>query len=175
VVGLGPLSIGQILPAFGAAKRVRLAGLVSGDPTKAQAIAAMYGVPAKSVYNYENYESMRDNPDIDAVYVVLPNSLHAEYTIRAVRAGKHVLCEKPMATCSQEGEQMIAECKNADRKLMIAYRIQYEPRNRMVQSYIRGQRFGRIQLIEMVNTQNQGDPINGGKNRDWREEDRCQM
>jgi predicted dehydrogenase len=158
VVGLGHLSLGQILPAFGAAKRVRLAGLVSGNPTKAAAVATLYGVPAKSVYNYQNYESMRENPDIDAVYIVLPNALHAEYTIRAAQAAKHVLCEKPMAVSSQECEQMIAACKMAERKLMIAYRIQYEPSNRIVQSYVRSEKFGRVSLIESVNVQNQGDP-----------------
>jgi predicted dehydrogenase len=158
VVGLGHLTIGQILPAFGASKRVRLAGLVSGDPAKARAIGTLYGVPERSVYNYQNYESMRDNPDIDAVYVVLPNALHAEYTIRAAQAGKHVLCEKPMATNLQECEQMIAACKQAGRHLMIAYRIQYEPYNRMVQRYVREQKFGRVKFIESVNTQNQGDP-----------------
>jgi predicted dehydrogenase len=78
VVGLGRLSLGQILPASASSKRVRLAGLVSGHPAKAQALATLYGVPAKSVYSYENYESMREDPDINAVYVVLPNSLHAE-------------------------------------------------------------------------------------------------
>ncbi len=148
VVGLGHLSLGQILPAFGAAKRVRLAGLVSGNPAKAAAVATLYGVPAQSVYNYQNYESMRENPDIDAVYVVLPNALHAEYTIRAAQAGKHVLCEKMMAVSSQECEQMIAACKMADRKLMIAYRIQYEPYNRAIQSYVRSEKFGRVSLIE---------------------------
>jgi predicted dehydrogenase len=158
VVGLGHLSLGQILPAFGAAKRVRLAGLVSGDPAKGAAVAALYGVPAKSVYNYQNYESMRENPDIDAVYVVLPNALHAEYTIRAAQAGKHVLCEKPMAVSSPECEQMIAACKMANRKLMIAYRIQYEPYNRIIQSHVRSKNFGRVSLIESVNAQNQGDP-----------------
>jgi predicted dehydrogenase len=152
------LTIGQILPAFGASKRVRLAGLVSGDPAKAKAIATLYGVPERSVYNYGNYESMRDNPDIDAVYVVLPNALHAEYTVRAAQAGKHVLCEKPMATNPQECEQMIAACKQADRRLMIAYRIQYEPYNRMVNKFVRDQKFGRVKFIESVNAQNQGDP-----------------
>jgi predicted dehydrogenase len=108
--------------------------------------------------NYQNYESMRENPDIDAVYVVLPNALHAEYAIRAAQRGKHVLCEKPMAVSSKECEQMIAACKTAERKLMIAYRIQYEPSNRIVQSYVRSEKFGRVSLIESVNTQNQGDP-----------------
>src|ERR1700728_1457184 len=123
IVGLGHLSIGQILPAFGASKRVRLAGLVSGDPAKAKALGDLYGVPAKGLYNYQNYESMRDNPEIEAVYVVLPNVLHAEYTIRAAAAGKHVLCEKPMAIKPEECERMIAACQKAYRKLMIAYRI----------------------------------------------------
>jgi predicted dehydrogenase len=157
VVGLGHLSIGQILPAFGASKRARLAGLVSGDPTKARALGNLYGVPARGIYNYQNYDSIRDNPEIEAVYVVLPNALHAEYTIRAAAAGKHVLCEKPMATNPQECERMIAACQKADRKLMIAYRIQYEPHNRAVQAYVRDQKFGRVKFIESVNTQNQGD------------------
>jgi predicted dehydrogenase len=158
VVGLGHLAIGQILPAFGVSQRVRLAGLVSGDPAKAKALAALYGIPEKSVYGYENYDSIRDNPEIQAVYVVLPNSLHAEYTIRAAQAGKHVLCEKPMATNPSECEEMIASCKKADRKLMIAYRIQYEPNNRLVQAYVRQEKFGRVKFIESVNAQNQGDP-----------------
>jgi predicted dehydrogenase len=135
-----------------------IAGLVSGNPTKAAAVATLYGVPAKSVYNYQHYELMRENPEIDAVYVVLPNALHAKYTIRAAQAGKHVLCEKPMAVSSQKCEQMIAACKMAERKLMIAYRIQYEPYNRIVQSYVRSEKFGRVSLVESVNAQNQGDP-----------------
>ena len=158
VVGLGHLSLGQILPAFGASTRVRLAGLVSGDPAKAAAVATLYGVPAKSVFNYQNYESMRENPDIDAVYVVLPNGLHAEYTIRAAQAGKHVLCEKPMATSSRGMRTNDHRLQKAQRKLMIAYRIQYEPYNRFVQSYVRSGKFGQVRLIESVNAQNQGDP-----------------
>jgi predicted dehydrogenase len=123
---------------------------VSGDPAKAQALATLYGVPAKSVYNYENYESMRENPDINGVYVVLPDSLHAEYTIRAAQAGKHVLCEKPMATNPQECEKMIAACKTADRKMMIAYRIQYEPYNRIVQGLALSDWFLKLRRIEKL-------------------------
>jgi predicted dehydrogenase len=165
VVGLGHLSISQILPAFGASKGVRLAGLVSGDPVKARALGTLYGVPSKAIYNYQNYESMRENPEIEAVYVVLPNAMHAEYTIRAAAAGKHVLCEKPMATNPEDCEQMIVACQKADRKLMIAYRIQYEPYNRAVQAYVRDQKFGRVKFIELVNTQNQGDPHQWRQNR----------
>ncbi|HEY0791435.1 MAG TPA: Gfo/Idh/MocA family oxidoreductase [Chthoniobacterales bacterium] len=158
VVGLGHLSINQILPAFGSSKRVKVTGLVSGDAAKARALAAMHGVPERSIYDYQSFDRIGENPDIDAVYIVLPNSLHAEYTVRAAQAGKHVLCEKPMATSARECEQMITACKVENRKLMIAYRIQYEPHNRMVQRSVRNGAFGPVKLIEAVNGQNQGDP-----------------
>ncbi len=75
-----------------------ITGLVSGHRDKADKIAAQYSVPSNSIYNYENFDEIAQNPAVDAVYVALPNSMHAEYTIRAAKAGKHVLCEKPMAT-----------------------------------------------------------------------------
>ncbi len=165
VVGLGRLTVGQILPAFGSSKKVRLAGLVSGDPAKGRALAAMYGVPEKSVYGYGDYDALRDNPDVEAVYIVLPNSMHAEYTVRAAQAGKHVLCEKPMATSAADCQTMIDACKKAGRKLMIAYRIQYEPNNRLVQKHVRDKTFGRVKLIEMVNGQDQGDPTQWRHNK----------
>ena len=89
----------------------------------------MYGVDPKHIYGYDNYDSLASNPAIDVVYVILPNSMHAEYTIRALKAGKHVLCEKPMANTPQDCEQMIAAAKAASRKLMIGYRLRYEPFN----------------------------------------------
>jgi hypothetical protein len=95
VVGLGNLSLTQILPGFGEAKHVKVTALVSGEREKAQAIASQY---EKNIYDYKNYDQLKDNPEVDFVYIVLPNSLHAEYTVRAAKAGKHVLCEKPMAT-----------------------------------------------------------------------------
>ena len=107
----------------------QITGLVSGHRDKAERIAAEYGVPASSIYNYENFDEIAHNPAIDAVYVALPNSMHAEYTIRAAKAGKHVLCEKPMSTSVADAEAMIAACKAARVKLMIAYRCHYEPTN----------------------------------------------
>ena len=86
-------------------------------------MAAEYGIPAKNIYSYENYDAIAENKDIDAVYVALPNSMHAEYTIRAAKAGKHVLCEKPMATTVADAQAMIDACRKANRKLMIAYRL----------------------------------------------------
>ena len=97
LVGVGGLTMGQILPAFAQCKYCKAVALVSGHPDKARQQADKYGIDPKNIYNYENYDTIKDNPDIDIVYVVLPNSMHAEYTIRAAKAGKHVLCEKPMA------------------------------------------------------------------------------
>ena len=157
VVGLGRLTLEEILPAFGEAKRSRLVALVSGTPDKAARVAAQYGVRPEAVYDYAGFDRIRDNPDIRAVYVVLPNSMHKEYTIHAARAGKDVLCEKPMAVSSAEGQAMVDACRAAGRKLMIAYRCQYEPYNREVLRTVREATFGPARFIDAVNTQNQGD------------------
>jgi predicted dehydrogenase len=127
LVGIGSLSMGQILPAFAKCKVARPVALVSGHPDKAKAQAAKYGIDPKNIYNYENFDTIKDNPAIDVVYVVLPNSMHAEYTIRAAKAGKHVLCEKPMANTVADCQAMIDACASAGRKLQIGYRMQYEP------------------------------------------------
>ena len=154
VVGLGHLALNQIIPAFASCKRARLTALVSGSMDKGREVARQYGVPEKSVYDYKTYDNLRDNKDVDVIYIVLPNGMHAEYTVRGAEAGKHVLCEKPMANSSAECQQMIDACKKADRKLMVAYRIQYEPHNRLVQKWLREKKFGATKIIESVNTQN---------------------
>jgi len=129
IVGLGGYGLGIIAPQFRNCQHSRLAALVSGDPAKARRVATEYGVPERNIYTYQNYDSIRDNPDIDVVYVCLPVSMHAEYTIRGAQAGKHVMCEKPMAVSSAECEAMIAACKKAGKKLMIGYRCHFEPNN----------------------------------------------
>jgi glucose-fructose oxidoreductase len=129
IVGLGRLAVNQILPGLVKAQRSRLAAFVSGSPDKARRLAQVYGLPEKSIYRYPDMERLANDPAVDVVYVVLPNSMHAEYTIRALKAGKHVLCEKPMANTPKECEDMIAAAKAANRKLMIGYRLHYEPYN----------------------------------------------
>jgi len=160
IVGLGHLSLEEILPAFAHSKRCRLTALVSGDRAKAETVARQYGIAAKNIYDYKNYDSLRDNPEVDVIYIVLPNSMHAEYTVRGAQAGKHILCEKPMATSVRECQQMIDACRKADRRLMIAYRIQYEPYNYTMQQMLRGSEFGKVKVIEMINGQNQGGDLN---------------
>jgi len=129
IVGLGRISMNEFMPGVRVSKESKIVALVSGHRPKAERMAAEYGVNSRAIYNYENYDTIADNPEIDAVYIALPNGMHAEYTIRAAKAGKHVLSEKPMANSIKECEEMIAACKQANRKLMIAYRCQYEPTN----------------------------------------------
>jgi len=147
VIGLGRIAE-HFMPAALATTNSQITGLVSGHRDKADRIAAQYGVPAGSIYNYENFDEIAHNPNVDAVYVALPNSMHAEYTIRAAKAGKHVLCEKPMATSVADAEAMIAACKAAHVKLMIAYRCHYEPTNLKAIRLIREGALGTVQAID---------------------------
>ncbi|MGC4044001.1 MAG: Gfo/Idh/MocA family oxidoreductase [Armatimonas sp.] len=158
IVGIGGLSMGQILPGFAQCKRSKVVALVSGSPEKAKQNATKYGVPESSIYNYQTFDRIKDNPAIEAVYIVLPNGMHAEYTIRAAQAGKHVLCEKPMANTVKDCELMIAACKKANVKLMVAYRCRYEPYNQAAIAACRDPRFGKIKSIIADHGFNAGDP-----------------
>lgn len=158
VLGLGRLALEEILPAFGQAKRAKLVALISGTPEKAARVAAQYGVSPDALYGYDDWAKVGANGAIDAVYVVTPNALHKAAVVAAAGAGKHVLCEKPMATSSADCEAMIAACAKAERHLMIAYRCQYEPNNRAVQALVRERRYGAAGLIDAVNVQNMAAP-----------------
>jgi predicted dehydrogenase len=147
VVGIGGLSISDILPAFAHTKHARLTGLVSGTPDKVKAIAAQYGVPDKGIYSYDTYDRIADNPDIDAVYIVLPNNMHADYTIRAHKAGKHVLVEKPMANTVKDCEAMIAAGKAANKHLAVAYRLRFEPYTQAMIKMVRDKELGKAKVI----------------------------
>ena len=129
IVGLGGYGLGRIIPQFQHCQDSRLVALVSGDAAKAKKVAQEYGVPESGIYSYKDFDRIRDNPDIDIVYICLPVFMHAEFTIRAAQAGKHVMCEKPMALNPLECEQMIAACRKAGKKLMIGYRSRFEPHN----------------------------------------------
>lgn len=147
VIGLGRIA-GHFMPGVRASSSSQITGLVSGHRDKADRIAAEYGVAAGSIYSYDNFDSIADNKSIQAVYVALPNSMHAEYTIRAAKAGKHVLCEKPMAVSVSECEAMIAACRQNHVKLMIAYRCHFEPTNLRAVKLLRDGAIGQVQTIE---------------------------
>jgi predicted dehydrogenase len=158
IVGLGSLAINQILPALAKCEKSKVVALVSGHPDKAQKLAARYGVSPKSLYDYETYDSLRDNPEVDIIYVVLPNSMHAEYTVRGHEAGKHVLSEKPMATSPAECQTMIDAAAKAGKKLMVAYRCRYEPFNKEMIRMAREQELGPVKVIVADHGFNIGDP-----------------
>jgi predicted dehydrogenase len=150
IVGLGRIA-GHYLAGMKTSKHSRVAALVSGHREKAEKIAAENNVPSSNIYSYENYDAIAGNKSIDAVIICLPNSMHPEYTIRGAQAGKHVLCEKPMCTTVADAEAMIAACRKASKKLMIAYRCHYEPMNLRAMQLVREGRLGTIHAIESIN------------------------
>lgn len=147
VVGLGNYAVNQIMPRFKDTEHCQLTALVSGTPAKLEKYGAEYGIPATHRYGYADYDRIASNPDIDAVYIILPNAMHAEYTIRAAKAGKHVMCEKPMANTVAEAEAMIAACRKAGVKLMIGYRSRFEPHNIFAIEQIRAGLIGRPRVL----------------------------
>lgn len=147
LVGLGYYSTQLLAPALQETKDIKLAGIVTGTPEKAEKWQKEYAIPAANVYNYETYDTIADNPDIDIIYVVLPNSMHAEYVIRAARAGKHVICEKPMALNAEECREMIKACNDANRLLSIGYRMHFEPNTQELMEYAREKQFGEITFV----------------------------
>lgn len=127
LVGLGRYSTGQLGPALLETKNCHLTGVVTGSREKGQEWAKTHGFPAGSIYNYDTMGRMVDNPDIDIVYVVTPNGLHAQHAIAAAQAGKHVICEKPMANTVAECDAILAACRAANRKLSVGYRLHFDP------------------------------------------------
>jgi predicted dehydrogenase len=147
LVGLGSYSGGQLAPALQETEHCYLAGIVTGTPSKIPTWKDKYGIPDKNVYNYQTFDSIKDNKDIDIVYVVLPNSMHAEYVIRAAAAGKHVICEKPMAITVEDCDRMIAACKKAGKMLSIGYRLHFEPYNLEMVRLGKEKTFGKLKKM----------------------------
>jgi predicted dehydrogenase len=145
---VGGLTRSQLLPALAETRYCRPAGLITGSPDRAADVADEYGIPATSIYAYDDMARMAENPDIDVVYVVTPNALHLEHTLAAAAAGKHVLCEKPMAVSVEECEAMIAGCRDAGVKLAIGYRLQFEAHHLEMMRLAREEEFGGLRVIE---------------------------
>ncbi|MCC7422969.1 MAG: Gfo/Idh/MocA family oxidoreductase [Planctomycetaceae bacterium] len=152
VVGLGWFGQAAVLPAFQNAKgNSELRAIVSDDPKKREELSGEYNVPACS---YQDYDALLASGTIDAVYLVLPNSLHHDYTLRAARQGVHVLCEKPLAGSSSEAKEMIDACQRANVRLMTAYRLHFEPANLSVVSLIDQGAIGEPRLFTATHTNN---------------------
>lgn len=140
--GLGGYATGQLAPALRLTQHVELRGVITGSREKGQAWAKQFGFPEKNVYSYATMSRLIDNPDIDIVYVVTPNSLHPEHTIAAAWAGKHVISEKPMANSVADCNAMLAACRANRVKLSVGYRLQFEPHYRELKRLAREQDFG---------------------------------
>ena len=140
-----------------------LSGIITGTPTKAEDWKVRYSIPDENVYNYEDFDSIKDNPNIDLVYVVLPNGMHKEYTIRAAKAGKHVIVEKPMAITEKDCQEMIDACAKANVQLAVGYRLHYEPNHLEIMRLGQEKIFGQVKLIEV----SLGYDISGIDPNDW--------
>ena len=146
--GLGRYA-GYLAESFAESNYCHLAGLVTGTPSKAEEWGKKYNIPVKNIYNYQNFDEIAKNPDIDLVYVVLPNSMHKEFVIRTAKAKKHVIVEKPMAITAKDCEEMITACKTAGVQLGMGYRLHYEPHHLEIKRLGQEKVFGQVRLIEV--------------------------
>lgn len=155
--GLGRYA-GYLAIGLESAQYCRLAGIITGTPAKAVEWKKKYAIPEKNIYNYQNFDDIVNNKDIDMVYVVLPNSMHKEFTIRAAKAGKHVIVEKPMAITVNDCREMTDACKKAGVQLSVGYRLHYEPYNLEIKRLGQEKVFGQLRLIEASLGYKSGDP-----------------
>jgi predicted dehydrogenase len=133
---------------FAESQHCRLAGIVTGTPAKAAQWQQYYKLPDKNIYTYQTFDQLKNNPDIDLVYITLPNGMHKEYTIRAAQAGKHVIVEKPMAFTVADCQAMIDACRKANVQLAVGYRLHYEPHHIELMRLGQQKVFGPVRLID---------------------------
>ncbi len=148
LVGLGNYATHQLAPALQHTQHCQLTGIVTGTPAKEPKWQEQYGIKKANTYNYKNFDRIRDNDEIDIVYIVLPNFMHAEYTIRALEAGKHVICEKPMGMNAQECKMMLDAQNRSGKLLQIGYRLYYEPTHLAAQQAGQAGRLGALKTME---------------------------
>ncbi len=157
LVGLGTYS-SILAEALQETEQCYLAAIVTGSPSKIPTWQSKYNIVDGNIYNYQDFDSIANNKDVDIVYVVLPNSMHEEYVVRAARAGKHVICEKPMALSVAECDRMIAACKKAGRMLSVGYRLHFEPYNLEMQHLGQNKVYGELKTLSAGFGFNIGDP-----------------
>ncbi len=157
IMGLGSYAT-RVAEAMRSCTKAKLVGIISGTPSKITAWQNTYNIPAKNCYNYENFDNIKDNPDIDAVYVITPNGLHHDEVIRVANAGKHVICEKPMAVNAKEGEEMVDVCNKANVKLLVGYRMHFEPKTLEIIRMRNAGEFGKILFFQGLSGFIIGDP-----------------
>lgn len=157
IMGLGSYGT-RVAEAMKDCKKAKLVGVVSGTPSKIKTWQEKYGIPEKNCYNYENFDAIKNNPDIDVVYMTTPNSLHHPYCLRVAKAGKHVISEKPMALNAKQGQEMIDACKKANVKLLVGYRMHFEPKTLEVIRMRQAGEMGKILFFQGLCGFRIGDP-----------------
>lgn len=165
LMGLGGYA-SRVAEAMQSCKRAKITGLISGTPNKLSDWGNRFGVPEQSRYNYENFDQIKDNPNIDAVYVITPNALHHEQVMRVAKAGKHAICEKPMALNATEGQEMVDACAKAGVKLLVGYRMHFEPKTVEVVRMRTAGEFGKIKFFQGQCGFRIGDPSQWRLDRD---------
>jgi predicted dehydrogenase len=157
IMGLGSYGT-RVAEAMRSCNKAKLVGVISGTPSKIADWQTKYNIPEKNCYNYANFDSIKSNPDIDAVYVITPNALHHDQVIRVAKAGKHVICEKPMAINATEAQEMIDVCKKAGVKLLVGYRMHFEPKTLEIIRMRNEGEFGKILFFQGLSGFRIGDP-----------------
>ena len=157
IMGLGSYGT-RVAEAMKDCKKAKLVGVISGTPAKIEDWQKKYKIPAKNCYNYENFDNIKNNRDIDAVYVITPNALHKDQSIRVAKAGKHVICEKPMAVDAREGMEMVEACKKANVKLLVGYRMHFEPKTLEIIRMRNEGEFGKVLFFQGLSGFRIGDP-----------------
>jgi glucose-fructose oxidoreductase len=163
LVGLGYYSTDILAPALLQTEYCYLAGIVTGSSQKAETWKKKYSIPDKNIYNYQNFDQIANNPDIDVIYIVLPPSMHREYVVRASKTGKHVFCEKPMAPTVADCEAMIKACNDNKVKLAIGYRCQHDPNIQAYMKVAKEKKFGKVKMI------NSAAGYFDGRNNHWKQ------
>jgi predicted dehydrogenase len=157
ILGLGSYGT-RVAEAMQTCTKAKLVGVISGTPSKIKDWQAKYNIPETNCYNYENFDQIRNNADIDAVYVITPNGLHHDQVIRVAKAGKHVISEKPMALNAKEGQEMIDACKKANVKLLVGYRMHFEPHTLEIIRMRNAGEFGKVLFFQGLSGFIIGDP-----------------
>ena len=164
IMGLGSYG-SRVAEAMLSCKNAKLTGLISGTPSKIKDWQNKYNIPDANCYNYENFDNIKNNSSIDAVYIITPNALHHDEAIRVAKAGKHVICEKPMAINAKEGQEMIDACKKAGVKLLVGYRMHFEPNTLEVIRMRKEGELGKIMFFQGLCGFRIGDPNQWRLNR----------
>lgn len=157
ILGLGGYAT-RVADGMQSCTRAKLVGAISGTPSKLIDWQQKYNIPSKNCYNYENYDAIKNNPDIDAVYVITPNALHHDAVLRVAKAGKHAISEKPMAVNAKEGQEMVDACKAANVKLLVGYRMHFEPHTLEIIRMRNAGEFGKVLFFQGLSGFVIGDP-----------------